>query len=90
MTTTALNGSQRVTLRMFADARHGAMDVRGLGIPGGTIGSLKRRGLIEHRSLFGPATEYRLTRDGWDSVRADPEYDGAPASPVDHHTPEEP
>lgn len=56
-----LNWSQRVTMRMIADGRSPAggssyLDTTGAGIPGGTIRSLRVRGLIER---------YSFIADGW-------------------------
>lgn len=54
----SLNWSQRVTMRMIADGRSPAggssyLDTTGAGIPGGTIRSLRVRGLIEPYSYAG-------------------------------------
>ena len=60
---TPLTWSQRVTMRMIAEAEN--LDTRGLGIPGGTIRSLRLRGLIEPRSFIG--SEWTLTKAGHDA-----------------------
>lgn len=64
---TTLTWSQKVTVCMIADGRSGAgtsgvLDLAGLGIPGGTVASLRRRGLIERATFFG--TEWALTAEG--------------------------
>jgi hypothetical protein len=61
-----LNWSQRVTMRMIADGRSpaggdGYLDPTGLGIPGGTLRSLRQRGLIER---------YSWTEPGWVLTKA--------------------
>lgn len=66
MATKPLNWSQRVTMRMIADGRSPAggdsyLDTTGLGIPGGTIRSLRQRGLIE---------PYSWTQRGWILTKA--------------------
>ena len=68
-----LNWSQRVTMRMIADGRSpsgGAsyLDTAGLGIPGGTIQSLRRRGLIERSSWIEPG--WVLTKAGVDAINS--------------------
>lgn len=68
-----LNWSQRVTMRMIADGRSpsgGAsyLDTTGLGIPGGTIQSLRRRGLIERYSWVEPG--WVLTKAGVDAINS--------------------
>lgn len=68
-----LNWSQRVTMRMIADGRSPAggssfLNTKGLGIPGGTIRSLQRRGLIERYSWLEPG--WVLTKAGADAIRS--------------------
>lgn len=75
-----LNWSQRVTLRMIAGGRSpaggsGYIDTKGMGIPGGTIASLRRRGLIQPYSWLAPG--WSLTKAGWEAVRSDPDYLGS-------------
>lgn len=69
----ALNWSQRATMRMIADGRSPAggssyLETRGMGIPGGTIRSLRTRGLIEPYSWFAPG--WVLTKAGAEAVRS--------------------
>ncbi|CAN7537554.1 MULTISPECIES: hypothetical protein [unclassified Microbacterium] len=68
-----MNWSQRVTMRMIADGRSpsgGAsyLDTTGLGIPGGAIRSLRRRGLIERYSWVEPG--WALTKAGVDAINS--------------------
>ncbi len=68
-----LNWSQRVTMRMIADGRSPSggssyLDTTGRGIPGGTIQSLRRRGLIERYSWIEPG--WVLTKAGVDAINS--------------------
>lgn len=68
-----LNWSQRVTMRMIADGRSPSggtsyLDPTGLSIPGGTLRSLRQRGLIERYAWFEPG--WVLTKAGADAIRA--------------------
>lgn len=83
--TPPLNWSQRVTMRMIADGRSpsgGAsyLDTTGRGIPGGTIQSLHRRGLIERYSWIEPG--WVLTKAGVTAINSG-ECD-EPDADVDH------
>lgn len=69
----ALNWSQRVTMRMISDGRSPSggssyLDPTGLGIPGGTIRALNRRGLIERYSWTEPG--WVLTKTGVDAINS--------------------
>ncbi|WP_242085792.1 hypothetical protein [Microbacterium lacticum] len=68
-----LNWSQRVTMRMISDGRSPSggssyLDPTGLGIPGGTLRSLRQRGLIERYAWFEPG--WVLTKAGVDAIRS--------------------
>jgi hypothetical protein len=72
-TAPTLNWSQRVTMRMISDGRSPSggssyLDTTGLGIPGGTIRSLNRRGLIERYSWTEPG--WVLTKAGVDAINS--------------------
>lgn len=69
-----LNWSQRVTMRMLYDGHSpaggsGYLDTSGMGIPGGTIRSLRQRGLIEPYSWLGKPSEWVLTKAGHEAIR---------------------
>ena len=56
-----LNETQRFAMRVIAESERGT-SVSGYGIPGGTIRSLRHRGLIERVSFIG--SEWILTKAG--------------------------